>query len=462
MIFEQFYLGCLSHASYLIGDEQSGIACIVDPQRDIDQYLQKAKEHNLDIAHVVLTHIHADFVPGHLELAKECAATIYLSQHAKVEYPVFPLKNGDIIALGNVCLKILETPGHTPESVSILVFENEKDKNPQAVLTGDTLFIGDVGRPDLLVSTGISAADLAATLYDSLHNKLMTLPDETMVYPAHGAGSFCGKNLSSETCSTIGAQKKINWALKPMSKEQFVKLLTADLPPQPKYFTYDAELNKQNRLTLGEALERALKPISLGDVCKLRDTGAQILDTRDPQLFSEGHIKGSINVGLGGKYATFAGCILNKEKPIIIVCDSGKEKESALRLGRIGFDNVVGFLQEGIAGALKANATTSTKRHTTAQLAEELTSSKPPLVLDVRTNGEREQNAIEKSLHIPLHELVDRIAEIPTDREIVVTCAGGYRSSIAASYLRLHGANNVSDLIGGMMAWIKSQPAVTA
>lgn len=461
MIFEQFYLGCLSHASYLIGDEQSGIACVVDPQRDIDQYLEKAKLCNLQIKHVVLTHIHADFVPGHLEIAKKVGATVHLSQHACADYPHAKLKDGDTISLGNIHLNILETPGHTPESVSILVFEDEKDKNPHAVLTGDTLFIGDVGRPDLLVSTGVSAADLAATLYDSLHNKLMTLPDETMVYPAHGAGSFCGKNMSSETCSTIGAQKKLNWALKPMSKEQFVKLLTADLPPQPKYFAHDADLNKRNRPTLEESLKNALKPLSIDDICKLRDAGAQILDTRDPQLFSESHIIGSINVGLGGKYATFAGCILNKEKPIVIVCDSGKENESIMRLGRIGFDNVAGFLQGGLGGA-KANATTSTRRHTTAQLAEQLASSTPPCVLDVRTNGEREQNAIAKSLHIPLHELVDRIAEVPVNREIVVTCAGGYRSSIAASYLRLHGANNVSDLIGGMMAWVKTQPAVTA
>lgn len=456
MIFEQFYLGCLSHASYLIGDEQSGIACVVDPQRDIDQYLEKAKQLNLQIKHVVLTHIHADFVPGHLEIAKKLGATIHVSHKACAEFPHSPVKELDVISLGNVCLRVLDTPGHTPESICVLVFENAQDKNPHAVLTGDTLFIGDVGRPDLLVSTGVSAADLAATLYDSLHNKLISLPDETMVYPAHGAGSFCGKNMSSETCSTLGAQKKFNWALQEMSKEQFVKLLTADLPPQPKYFAYDAELNKQNRLTLEETLERALKPLSVEDICKLRDSGAQILDTRDPQLFSEGHIKGAINVGLGGKYATFAGCILNKEKPIVIVCDAGKETESIMRLGRIGFDNVVGYLTGGIAKQV------STKRHTTEQLAAELKSSSPPFVLDVRTNGEREQNAIADSLHIPLHELLDRVAEVPLEREIVVTCAGGYRSSIAASYLRLHGAANVSDLIGGMMAWVKSQSTVKA
>src|SRR5215831_3510424 len=304
MILKQFYLGCLAHASYLIGDETTHAAVVVDPQRDIDQYLGFAAEHGLEIRHVVLTHFHADFLAGHLELRDRTGARIYLGAAARAEYDFTPLRDGDAIELGRVRLVALETPGHTAESISILVFDLQKSAEiPHAVLTGDTLFVGDVGRPDLRVALGWSATDLGGLLYDSLRTKLLALPDESLIYPAHGAGSLCGKALSKETFSTIGEQRRSNYALQPMSKAAFVDLVTADQPQAPAYFTYDAVLNSQERPTLDETLRRELVPLALDRVLELQASGAQILDTRDPNEFAAAHLAGSINIGLIGQYA---------------------------------------------------------------------------------------------------------------------------------------------------------------
>ncbi len=297
MILKQYYLGCLAHASYLLGDEATATAIIVDPQRDIEHYLADAKKFNLHIRHVFLTHFHADFVAGHLELRDRCNATIYLGSRAKAEYPFIPMADGATLDFPNLRLQILETPGHTIESISILVFDPRKDPNhPQAVLTGDTLFIGDVGRPDLRASLGWTANDLGAHLYDSLHNKLLTLPDETLVYPAHGAGSLCGKHLSSATVSTLGEQRRLNYALQPMAKEEFIRLVTTDQPEAPQYFTYDAILNTRERVTLDTNLEKALHPVALEEVLRLGDAGAHLLDVRDAAEYAQGHLAGSINI----------------------------------------------------------------------------------------------------------------------------------------------------------------------
>ncbi|MGH7342224.1 MAG: MBL fold metallo-hydrolase, partial [Candidatus Rokuibacteriota bacterium] len=339
MILKQFYLNCLAHASYLVGDEGSGTAAVIDPQRDVDAYLAFAAEHGLRIAHVFLTHFHADFVAGHLELRDRVGARIYLGKAAKAEYAFQGLGDGDRVEFGQVRLEALETPGHTPESICLKVYDLAESADvPKAVLTGDTLFVGDVGRPDLRAALGWSAADLGALLYSSLREKLLTLPDSSLVYPAHGAGSLCGKAISRETVSTMGEQRRVNYALQPMSKDAFLELVTADQPDAPAYFTYDAVLNSRERQTLEQALARELQPLSIDELLAEQQKGAQVLDTRDSAEFAAAHLEGSINIGLVGQYATWAGTVLSRDQPIVIVADPGAETESALRLGRIGFD----------------------------------------------------------------------------------------------------------------------------
>ena len=452
MILHQFYLNCLAHASYLIGDEQTKTAAVVDPQRDIDQYLAFAQERGLTIRHVLLTHLHADFVAGHLELRDRVGATIYLGKTAKTQFAFTPLGDGDRIEFGRVRLQALETPGHTPESISILVFDLEtSDREPHAVLTGDTLFIGDVGRPDLRAALGWSAADLGSMLYDSLWQKLLPLPDASLVYPAHGAGSLCGKALSKETVSTIGEQRRVNYALQPMSKTEFIDIVTADQPEAPPYFVYDAVLNSQERPTLDQTLERERNPMSLTAVLAAHDAGAQVLDTRDAGEFAAAHLKGSLNVGLGGQYATWAGTVLKHDRPIVIVADPGREHEAAVRLGRIGFDNVVGFLQDGLQSlASRPDLTATTDRLSPAVAADRMTSA---LLVDVRSPQEREEKHVAGSVSVPLSQIVTRANELPRHRPLIVYCAGGYRSSIAASVLESLGFTDVSEVAGGIAAW---------
>src|SRR5690348_15805633 len=313
----------------MIGDEEAGTAAVVDPQRDTDQYIAFAAEHALKIKHVFLTHLHADFVAGHLELRDRAGATIYLGAAAKAGYAFTPLRDGSPVEFGRIRLKALETPGHTPESISILVYDlNAGDTQPHAVLTGDTLFIGDVGRPDLRAALGWSATDLGRLLFKSLHSKLLGLPDACLVYPAHGAGSLCGKALSKETVSTLGEQRRTNYALQPMSEEAFIRVVTADQPDAPPYFTYDAVLNSQERPTLDATLEREMHPMSLDLVLEMQSVGAQILDTRDATEFASVHLKGSINIGLIGQYATWAGTVLDREHPIVLIASPGQEGES--------------------------------------------------------------------------------------------------------------------------------------
>lgn len=455
MILKQFYLGCLAHASYIIGDEATGTAAVVDPQRDTDQYIAFAADHALKIKHVFLTHLHADFVAGHLELRDRVGATIYLGAAAKAGYAFTPLRDGDVVEFGRVRLQALETPGHTPESISIVVYDlDASETQPHAVLTGDTLFIGDVGRPDLRVALGWSASDLGGMLFDSLHKKLLGLPDESLVYPAHGAGSLCGRAISKETVSTLGEQRRSNYALQPMSKEEFIQVVTADQPEAPAYFTYDAVLNSEERPTLDEALARGMKPLTLEAVLALQAEKAQILDTRDPDEFAAAHLKGSINIGLGGQYATWAGTVLDRTHPIVIIANPGREKESAVRLGRIGFDHIAGYLQNGLKSLeLQPELIGFTERLSAPFATEVLSSSDPPLAIDVRTPRERQQKHIEGSLSIPLNRLSESMNSLPKDRSLLVYCAGGYRSSIAASILQSSGFGPVREIAGGIAAW---------
>ena len=458
MILKQYYLGCLAHASYLIADEASRTAAVVDPQRDVDQYLADAEAQGVVIRHVLLTHFHADFLAGHLELRNRAGAQIYLGARAKAEYAFTPLGEGSVVNLGDVQLRILETPGHSPESISVVVYDQKQDPHkPHAVLTGDTLFIGDVGRPDLRAAMGYSAAELAGLLYDSLHDKLLGLPDETLVYPAHGAGSLCGKSLSAETVSTIGVQRQYNYALQAMSKAEFLELVTAEQPEAPPYFTYDAILNTKEHATLDQTLDQVLKPLSLAELMARMDSGAQILDVRDPAEFAAGHLARSINIGLGGQFASWAGTVLDRERPILLVGSPGQEKQAVTRLGRIGFDHVGGYLDLGMA-ALESHPeyVAQTPRIAATTLGEQIASGASPLLLDVRADRERKDKFIEGSLHIPLNRLQERVGELPADRPLVVHCAGGYRSSIAASILKRHGHSNVSELLGGIAAWEKS------
>jgi hydroxyacylglutathione hydrolase len=465
MILKQYYLGCLAHASYLLGDEASSTAIIVDPQRDIQQYLADAEKLGLQIRHVFLSHFHADFVAGHLELRDRCGATIRLGSHAQAEYAFAGMKDGDTLDFPGLRLQVLETPGHTIESISIVVFDLQKDPaKPYAVLTGDTLFIGDVGRPDLRASLGWTANDLGSHLYDSLHNKLLKLPDETLVYPAHGSGSLCGKNLSSDTVSPLGVQRRMNYALQPMTKDEFIRLVTADQPDAPPYFTYDAILNTREHALLDKNLEEVLRPIELDEVLRMGDSGAQILDVRDAAEYAKGHLAGSINIGLGGQYATWAGTVLDRAKPIVIVAEPGREKEAALRLGRIGFDHVTGYMQGGMeALADRADLVWPTKRVSAPEVAEELASLGPPLLLDVRTPREWAAKHVDGSVNVPLNHLQERIAEIPRERSIAVHCAGGYRSSIAVSILQQYGITNLAEMAGGLAAWEAARlPVVSA
>ena len=458
MLLKQYYLGCLAHASYLIADEKTKVAVVVDPQRDIEQYLADAAAGGYTIKYVFLTHFHADFLAGHIELRNRVGARICLGARAQADFDFMAVHDGDLIESGDVRIRILETPGHTPEGISLLVFDlKASDTIPEAVLTGDTLFIGDVGRPDLLASIGVTADELAEMLYHSLH-KLRSLPDSTLVYPAHGAGSMCGKSLSKETVSTIGEQKKFNYALQPMSFPEFRALVTSDQPEAPEYFVYDAIKNRQERPDLDTTMQTSLKALSPEQVMKLREEGAQLIDVREAADFEGAYLAGAVNIGLKGKYATWAGSILSHDTPIVVIGDGENEEEAVMRLGRIGFDNVAGYLRDGMH-ALQAHPEQIRKvsRITAAALAEQTLSSDSPFVLDVRSEKEWNTVHLADAYNIPLTHLRERIDEVPHDRPVVVHCEGGYRSAIACSLLTQAGRTNVMDMVGGIKAWIATK-----
>lgn len=463
MILKQYYLGCLAHASYLIADQDSGEAAVVDPQRDVEQYVADAAALGVRIGHVFLTHFHADFIAGHLELRDRVGAAIHLGARARAEFAFEPMADGATLSLGAIRLEVLETPGHSPESISILVCDPQHSADePYAVLTGDTLFIGDVGRPDLRAALGWTAEELGGLLYESLHRKLLPLPDDTLVYPAHGAGSLCGKNLSTDTVSTIGVQRRYNYALAPMSRERFVEIVTVDQPDTPAYFSYDAVLNTQEHPTLGEALERELRPLSLDAALELVAGGAQVLDTRDPVDFAAAHLRGSVSVGLGGSFATWCGTVLDGARPIVLIAEPGRELEAATRLGRIGFDTVAGYLAGGMAlldGAPELVG--RIERVTAGSLEEQLASPDPPLVIDVRTAREWRDGHIEQALNVPLSQLGERLGTLARDRSLVVHCASDYRAAIAASLIRREEPWDAAVLVGGIAAWESTPLALT-
>ncbi|ATO17580.1 MBL fold metallo-hydrolase [Micromonospora sp. WMMA2032] len=452
MLFTQYYLDCLSQASYLIADDSTGRAVLVDPRRDIDEYLADARAHGLTVEGVINTHFHADFLAGHLEVAAATGAWIGYGHRAETEYASRKLTDGERISLGDVTLEIMETPGHTPESISVLVYEHATDPTPYGVLTGDALFIGDVGRPDLLASLGVTADELGRMLYDSVQRKLMGLPDEVRVFPAHGAGSACGKNLSTERQSTIGEQRRTNYACAPMSEEQFLALVTGGQPAAPGYFAFDAVLNRKARELFDHA--RPARPLTPAEFLAARADGAVVVDARDPQEYAAGHLRGALNVPADGRFAETAGSVVAPDRPVLVVAPQDREEEIVVRLARIGFDRVAGYLREPEGAFLEMiGEVTRASRVTATELRAALDRPDAPVVLDVRNAGEREQGAVDGSLHIPLAELTRRLDEVPADRPVVVHCAGGYRSSVAASLLRNAGRADVSDLLGGYGAW---------
>jgi hydroxyacylglutathione hydrolase len=484
MVVHSFYLGCLAHASYLITDERSKTAAVVDPQRDVDIYLEKAKELGVEIKHVLLSHFHADFVSGHLELRERCGATIYLGTRAgAAEYEHTGVVDGDTIEFGDTRIVAMETPGHTPEGISYVLYDLATDANelatdanelatdanelatdanelatdanePEAVFTGDTLFVGDVGRPDLLASFGTTAEELATMLYHSLHDKLLKLPDATVVYPAHGAGSLCGKSLGTERSTTIGQQKETNCSVKPMPVADFIARVTADQPQAPKYFGFDAVLNRKNRGVLEVAVANGTKPISAAEFLQQHHDGAQVIDTRESDDFARGSVRGAIHVPLSGSFATWSGAMLDLEKPILVVAEAGKQEEAAMRLARIGIDTVVGYLDGGME-ALKDKP--EELQHSAVidvdELQELFDAGTEVTVLDVRTPTEFATGHIQGAQNVPLIQLTERVAEVPSDRRVHVVCRTGARSSTAISMLMRAGLVDLCNVRGGMSRW---------
>ena len=452
MFFRQYDLACLSLYSYLIGDPTTGRAVVVDPQRDVGEYVADAAANGLRIERIIETHFHADFVSGHLELADATGAVISYGNVASTDFPIEPLTDGQRLSLGEVTLEILHTPGHTPEAISIVVFEDQESE-PWAVLTGDTLFIGDVGRPDLLTSTGWTADALARRLYESLHTKLLTLPDATLVFPAHGAGSACGKHLSAAASSTIGDQRATNYALAPMSEDAFVDVVTDGQGVAPLYFAFAADANRRERDLLDD--RESPPPLTIGQAIDLAADGAVLLDTRSPESFASGHVRGSVNVGLDGRFAEYAGNVIRPGQRVVLLGDTGRGTEAKVRLARIGFDDVAGEV-----GAIEA---VLTARPDLATVASRLPASyvvawlveAPDLqIVDVRNPGEVDVDGqIAGARNLPLPQLLDHLDDLDPNRPTVVYCAGGYRSSVAASTLRSHGFSQVADIIGGFAAW---------
>jgi hydroxyacylglutathione hydrolase len=460
MFFRQYYLGCLSHASYLVGDTTTGNAVVVDPQRDVAEYLADAETNGLRIVKVIETHFHADFLSGHLELAQRTGASIAFGAAAegRAEFPIELLQHGQRIALGDVVLEVRATPGHTPESISVVVFEHASDPVPYGVLTGDTLFIGDVGRPDLLASVGVTAEELGVSLFQSLHEQLLSLPDETRVFPAHGAGSACGKNLSTETVSTIGEQRRTNYALAPMSETAFVDVVTQGQSVAPLYFAFAANRNREMRELLSDDVN--VDPLTLDAVIAHQRAGAVVIDARDDMAFAAGHLRGSVNVGLGGRFAEYAGQVMPAGTPVVLVTDPGREPEAKMRLARIGFDNVLGALADPIATFVAhPDHVERLSRLSAETLAERMATVDALVIVDVRNPGEVALGTIPGARTVSLPSLLPRMSELDPQAPTVVYCAGGYRSAIAASLLRSRGFADVSDVIGGYTAWASRSAA---
>jgi len=451
--FKQFYLGCLAQASYMIGSD--GEAAVVDPRRDVDEYLEEAKAQGLAIKYVVETHLHADFVSGHRELAERTGATIVIGARAGAAFPHLGVRDGDEIRIGKVTLRFLETPGHTPESVSVLVVDSEAGSEPKLVLTGDTLFIGDVGRPDLAGAAGHTPEQMASMLYDSLHDKLLRLPDAVGVFPAHGAGSLCGRNISQETSSTIGEQRLTNYALRPMPKSDFVRLATADLPEVPPYFGMDVAINRAGASPLaGRPLPPALAP---GEVLARARDGALVLDVRSAAAFGAGHVPGSWNIGLTGQFAAWAGTLVDPKREVLIAADDEAHvAEARLRLSRVGLEKVIGHLAGGIAAWQAAGHDLATlPQWPVDELRAQLEETASLQLVDVRRPAEYTAGHVPRARNVPLDRLQRESAALDRSRPIAVVCASGYRSSTACSLLRQQGFTGpLHNIVGGTTGWI--------
>lgn len=449
MIIEQYQLPCLSLSSYLVGDESTGRAVVIDPQRDISQYLADAGAKGLSITHVLLTHFHADYVSGHLELAAATGAEICFGEPAEADFEMRQLHDGDRIELGEVAIEVWSTPGHTPESTTYLLFEQPGDAAPTAIFTGDTLFVNDVGRPDLLGAIGFTADQLGRQLYRSLA-RLAELPDDVRVYPGHGAGSACGKQLGSDPFTTIGAQKADNYAMQPMSEDDFVALVTEGQPAAPAYFLHDAITNRTAHPVFDESAK--VPEMDLAAVCAAQAEGSVIVDTRDPALFASGHLIGAVNVPLDGRFAELAGMVVPADADVVLVGDPTSEVEARIRLGRIGFDRVRGYLAnyEGVLMEEPEQAAPAERVRAT-----DLDSAIGDgcVVLDVRNPGETALGTVPGATVIPLGALPARVGELEPAVRTVVYCAGGTRSSVAASFLRSKGFTEVADVVGGYEAW---------
>ncbi|HMH08001.1 MAG TPA: rhodanese-like domain-containing protein [Terriglobales bacterium] len=454
MYLEQFYLGCLAHASYMLGSETEAV--VVDPQRDVDLYLQAAEEHGLIIRHIFETHLHADFVSGHKELAARTGAQIYFGASAGATFPHVAVPDGFELRFGQARINVLETPGHTPESICLLVTDNEKAETPQAVLTGDTLFLGDVGRPDL--SRTHTPEQLAGMLYDSLHNKLMKLPDEVLVYPAHGAGSLCGRNMRAERSSTIGTERLTNYALQIRSREEFVKQLTSNLPARPDYFLQDAEINRGGASSLSEMPElKAIAPAEL-KVMLEEEEGVMALDIRPGDQFVAGHVPGSVNIALSGQFATWAGTILGLSSPPVLIADSPEQlAEARLRLARVGIEAERGYLQGGVRGWKQAGFDLAQLPEITAQELQRRLSENTVRALDVRREPEWMAGHVAGAAWWPLDRFRVSPPEIDLSLPLAVHCQSGYRSMIACSLLQRAGFKNVINVAGGFAAWQEAQ-----
>ncbi len=446
---DRFYLGCLAHASYLVSSK--GIAAVIDPQRDVDIYVDAAAKAGLKIDHVILTHLHADFVSGHLELSERTEAKVYIGAGSGATFPHVDANDGDTLQFGEAQLEFRATPGHTLESISIVLTDTSVSDKPKAVFTGDTLFIGDVGRPDL--SPTHTPPQLAELLYNSLHTKLLTLPDETEVFPAHGAGSLCGRQMSNEASSTIGRQRTSNYALLAKSADEFVHLLTDHLPPRPEYFAREVELNRKGAAPIDELPE--LRAFTAPEVMDLQSEGAVVVDTRPAMQFAVAHVPGSLHIALTGQYASWAARILGLDRRLIIAGEDPEHiRESQIRLARVGVENVVGYLAEGIAGWIKGGFELDYIPQISAQEFAELRQQEPDIqVVDVREPHEWESGAIPGSVNIPLGQVADRAGELDPDKLSVIHCKGGYRSSIATSLFRRAGLRDLANLTGGYDAW---------
>src|SRR5262245_11319937 len=454
MYFKQFYLGCLAHASYLIGD--AGEAAVIDPQRDVEQYVKEAEALGLEIKYVIETHLHADFVSGHRELASRTGAEIVFGARAGATFPHRAVKDDDELRLGKVALRVMETPGHTPEGISILVIDTAVSDQPQKVFTGDTMFIGDVGRPDLAGSKGYSAEQMAGMLYDSLHQKLLALDDRVEVYPAHGAGSLCGRNISKETSSTIGEQRMYNYALKPMAKEAFVKMMTTDLPEAPAYFSRDAEINRRGAAALDELPRPA--ELAPSEVKKLAEAGASILDVRSGAAFGAGHVPGALNIGLGGQFASWAGSLIPMGTPLVIVAeDEASVDEAVTRLARVGIESVKGFLGRGMYDWDQAGLETATiAQMPVDELRQQIDEKADLQIVDVRQPAEYQSGHVPGAISAPLAQIASELAGLDPKRPTAVICAGGYRSSAGTGILRRRGFRELFNIVGGTSAWINA------